>query len=308
MGATLQAVTAEIPRGKIDEVADTLTGRGVFFSTWEDCEGGPSRISTYIPDDPASPDWAPYRGMLFPSPGEAAEVLADVCAECGVPAVMQVTEIRQEDWAESWKRFFTTIRVSPRLTVRPPWEDYSPAPGERVLVLDPGMSFGTGRHATTQACLQLLDALAVEDPRRAVLDIGCGSGILSIAASLLGFQGVRGIDNDPDAVRIAAENAAANGAAADFSTCDLAACTEKAPVVVANVLATVLEKFAGEVAGCVARVPGCALILSGILDAQYDAVRRAYAALGAAEENSVLIGEWRTGLFRFEADAPRAGA
>ena len=164
------------------------------------------------------------------------------------------------------------------------------------------MSFGTGKHATTQACLRMLDDLAAEDPKRGVLDIGCGSGILSIAAAKLGFSPVKGIDNDPDAVRIAAENAAENGAAADFAVGDLALCKEKAEVVVANVLAPVLERNAAAVAGCVRRVPGNALVLSGILDGQYGDVRRAYEALGAVERRNLLVGEWRTGLFSFPAE------
>ena len=296
---TLLAISAEVPAELVPQIADWLTERGAFFSTWEDREGGPSRIETFIPDDPASPDWAPYASMLCASADEAIALLKEACAAFGVEATPVVSTVKTEDWAESWKRFFKTIRVSSRLVIRPPWEDYAAAEGERVIVLDPGMSFGTGKHATTQACLQFLDALASEDASRAVLDIGCGSGILSIAASLLGFANVRGIDNDPDAVRIAAENAAANGAAASFEVCDLALCQLKAPVVVANVLAVVLEKFAREVSGCVERVKGNALILSGILDTQYDSVRRAYEANGATELRSVLVGEWRTGLFTF---------
>ena len=114
-----------------------------------------------------------------------------------------------------------------------------------------------------------------------------------------GMISLLGIDNDPDAVRIAAENAAANGVAAKFSVCDLAVCRERAPVVVANVLAPVLTQFAAQVSACVERVPGNALILSGILDTQYPAVRAAYEAQGAVERGTVLAGEWRSGLFAF---------
>ena len=139
--------------------------------------------------------------------------------------------------------------------------------------------------------------LAAEDAGRTFLDVGCGSGILAIAAALEGFREVRGFDNDPDAVRNANENAAANGLGALFFEGDLSApdVTAPADVVAANVLAPVLVRFAREVGALVN--PGGRLILSGILDEQYAEVRDAYAALGFAEISSRLIGEWRTGLF-----------
>ena len=106
----------------------------------------------------------------------------------------------REDWAESWKRFFHVLRVSPRVTVRPPWEPYEPErPDEVVVTIEPGMSFGTGLHGTTQACLRFLESLADDAARSggaplSVADLGCGSGILSIAALRLGFAPVRGVD------------------------------------------------------------------------------------------------------------------
>ena len=187
--------------------------------------------------------------------------------------------------------------ISPRLVVRPPWEAVTPAPGQKVLTLDPGIAFGTGQHPTTRACLDAIDALAVEGTDRSFLDVGCGSGILSIAAALEGFRDVHGFDNDPDAVRNANENAEANGLGALFSDGDLSVPGTAAPadVVAANVLAPVLVRFAREVGALVN--PGGRLILSGILDEQYDEVRAAYAALGFTELSNRLIGEWRTGLF-----------
>lgn len=297
--ADLIAVSVEIPPASVDEIADALTEQGVFFSTWEDREGGPSRIETYIPGDPESPDWQPYAGMLCESPDAAASLLRSACAEHGIVSEPRQIEIRRENWAESWKRYFKTLRISERLVVRPPWEEYTATQGERVLTLDPGMSFGTGKHATTQACLMLLDELAAGDASQTVLDIGCGSGILSIAAALLGFAGVRGIDNDADAVRIAGENAEANGVSIEYTVCDLSKCKLKARIVVANVLATVLEQYADPVAASVERGDGNALILSGILDSQYAGVKAAYEARGAVETKNILIGEWRTGLFKF---------
>ena len=155
-----------------------------------------------------------------------------------------------------------------------------------MLTLDPGIAFGTGQHPTTRACLDAIDALAAENADRTFLDVGCGSGILSIAAALEGFRDVRGFDNDPDAVRNANENAEANGLGALFSEGDLSVPGTAAPadVVAANVLAPVLVRFAREVGALVN--PGGRLILSGILDEQYGEVRDAYAAQGFAELSS----------------------
>ena len=215
----------------------------------------------------------------------------------GLELAPETGTIPDEDWKLSYRKHFKTEVISPRLVVRPPWEAVTPVPGQKVLTLDPGIAFGTGQHPTTRACLDAIDALAAENVDRTFLDVGCGSGILSIAAALEGFRDVRGFDNDPDAVRNANENAEANGLGALFSDGDLSVPGTAAPadVVAANVLAPVLVRFAREVGALVN--PGGRLILSGILDEQYEEVRAAYAALGFAEVSNRLIGEWRTGLF-----------
>ena len=292
-------VSAEVPQEKAAEIADWLAEQEIFASVWEDREGGPSRVEIFIPDDPTSPDWAIYGDAVSLTQEDAKRRIEEACDALEISARIDSTIVKAENWAESWKRFFKVVKISPHLVVRPPWEDYTPKANERVLTLDPGMSFGTGKHATTQACMNLLDKLSLENPDRDVLDIGCGSGILSIAASKLGFKSVKGIDNDPDAVRIAQENCEINSVKAEFATCDLAVSEEKATVVVANVLAVVLKEFAVPVANAVRKVPGNALILSGILDEQYNDVKAAYEALGAMEINTIIIGEWRTGLFIF---------
>ena len=280
----ITVVSAEVPQEAAQPLADWLAEQEIFASTWEDREGGPSRVEIFL-EDPAGAD-------------DAAASIVAAGRAVGLELSPTIGMLKAEDWSESWKRFFSIVHVSPHLVVRPPWEDYEPAQGEKVLVLDPGMSFGTGKHATTQACMGFLDELAQTDPRRDVLDVGCGSGILSIAAAKLGFQSVRGIDNDEDAVRIAGENAAVNDIEAAFQTQDLAVCDLQATIVVANVLAPVLVKFAESIARCVRRVPGNALILSGILENQYDEVHDTYMALGFREVRNILVGEWKTGQFQ----------
>lgn len=284
MTGDITVVSTEVAASEIEAISDALAEAGVMACTWEDREGGPCRVEIFL-EDPAGAD-------------EAAEAIKAAGAVIGVAVTPSVGTIRREDWAESWKRFFKVERVSPRIVVRPPWEAYEPAEGECVITLDPGMSFGTGRHATTRTCLAMIDELAADNSERDFLDIGCGSGILSIAAAKLGFEPVTGIDIDEDAVRIAAENAVVNGVEAEFFTEDLSKCRREACVVVANVLAPVLIEYAKQVAGCVEDAGDeAALVLSGILDTQYAAVRAAYEAQGFFERTSVLDGEWRTGLF-----------
>ncbi|MGN1325310.1 MAG: 50S ribosomal protein L11 methyltransferase [Candidatus Spyradenecus sp.] len=147
----------------------------------------------------------------------------------------------------------------------------------------------------TSAPEMLVSALAAGDLSRPVLDMGCGSGILAIAARKLGFSHVRGFDYDPDAVTVARENAQLNGLDIPFETRDLAANLDQGAVVLANILGPVLIEYAAEVACAVQ--PGGALIASGILDELYPQVRAAFEAHGLHEVRNLLIGEWRSGLF-----------
>ena len=281
--ATLTVVSAVVPQKDVAALADLLAEAGVPASAWEDWEGGDSRVEIFLEDAVGAPG--------------AVQELKRAGNTLGLMLEPLTGTLAPEDWTEVWKRFFHTERVSPRLVVRPPWESYKPAEGELVVVMDPGMSFGTGRHATTQACMKLLDELANGDLSRSVLDIGCGSGILSIAAAKLGFASVSGFDNDADAVRIATENASINGVDVAYNVGDLSATPQRGGIVVANVLAEVLREHVAAVASAVNDVPGNALLLSGILDVQYSAVAAAYTRLGFRERKSLLVGEWRSGWF-----------
>ena len=232
---------------------------------------------------------------------------------------IEYAEIPDEDWKLSYRRHFTTERIGRRLVVRPPWE---PEPsGGVVVTLDPGLAFGTGKHETTRACLEYVDEAAGSP--RSFLDMGCGSGILSIAAAKLGYRPVAGFDIDEEAVSAARENAALNGVAVDYRVFALGggrltldasveaakgiypdlALQGKAPpppekpfepadFVVANILGPLLIAFAGEIAGYARK----RLVVSGILDELYPDVLAAFAALGFAEVSRKVYGEWTTGL------------
>ena len=144
------------------------------------------------------------------NPAEASAFLTHRLEAEGIPYCIETDQtLAEEDWANAWKRFYHPTHLGKRLVVCPSWEEYTPTPEELVMTLDPGMAFGSGTHHTTRLCCELLEQLPVEHTR--VLDMGTGSGILSIAALMLGAQEAVGVDIDKVAVRTAAENAEVNG-------------------------------------------------------------------------------------------------
>lgn len=280
---TLTVVSCAVPEKAVDGLFELLDPDVVTPTAWFDVEKRLSRVDVFLEE--------PSRAAAVQTALKQAGEILGLRLEptCGTLA--------RSDWAESWKRFFHVEKISGRLVVRPSWEPYEAHPDERVIVLDPGLSFGTGKHATTQACLRFLDRLALENPDRSVLDMGCGSGILAIGAKQLGFADVRGFDNDPDCIRVSGENARVNGVSIPFASDDLSHAHPAADIVVANILAPVLIRFAAQVAGSLAAGPQARLIVSGILDEQYAAVRAAYEAQGLKEVGTLLIENWRSGLF-----------
>ena len=143
------------------------------------------------------------------SPAEAASYITQQLRQENIPHTVSTASVKEEEWATAWKNYYHPTKIGQRLVVCPTWEEYTQAEGELVLHLDPGMAFGTGTHHTTRLCCQQLEK--VVKPGDAVLDMGCGSGILSIAALMLGAKRAVGVDIDPIAVRTAVENAEING-------------------------------------------------------------------------------------------------
>ena len=186
----------------------------------------------------------------------------------------EVVEVEPGAWLDAWRTFARSVRAG-RLVVHPAWTEAPPLrPGDLVLEIDPGRVFGHGGHPTTRLLLEELDRRITGGER--VLDVGCGSGVLSVAAALLGAGEVVGIDIDPDAVPVTIDNAARNGVAVRVSTTPLAEVEGRYDLVLANIGADVLVDLAPEL-----RDRGRTLLLSGVLAERADEVAAAYAAEAA---------------------------
>ena len=187
----------------------------------------------------------------------------------------------EQEWRDAWKRYFKVTRITRQVVVVPSWESYTPAAGEVVVELDPGMAFGTGTHATTRAVLEDMQALA--DAGRSfdrVLDVGAGSGILAIAAIKLWGATAVAIDNDPVALAACLDNASKNGVGGRWEADKLSIADDHAqyPLVLANIQAHVLRELREPL--CASVLPGGTLILSGILTPQAQALSEEFVAGG----------------------------
>lgn len=216
-------------------------------------------------------------------------------------ARIRIRKVRPLDWAESWKRHFRPLEIGHKLLVKPTWSRKRARAGESVILLDPGLSFGTGQHATTHFCLTQVVGLRTE-ASQSLLDLGCGSGILGLAAARLGYQPVEAWDYDAEAVRIAGENAELNqlGMVVHPKVADVVQLPihpkERFDVVCANLIYDLLIAERERIIAHVAE--GGRLVLAGILTQQFPAVTNAYAELGWKLSNSATGGEWTSGTFR----------
>ena len=201
-----------------------------------------------------------------------------------------MSSVADEDWSQSWKRAFKPVRLGERFVVRPGWIDVALEDGDREIVIDPGLAFGTGSHETTGMCAALVEKYV--RPGMKVVDIGTGSGILAIAAALMGASRVLATDLDPVAARVAAENARANGFGDVVETrCgDLLDVVDETGDVVANIIADAILQLAGPARACIA--DGGVFIASGIAVERRAEVEAALAAAGYEILDAPVKGEW----------------
>jgi len=279
-----RALVMLVPETVADEAASLLVERGADGVEVED------RTVLPMPGREPLPDGAARLTGYF-SPENIDPWLREALAQlAGAPVEVRDEPVPERDWNEVWKSHFAPVHMSPRLWVTPSWRRREVQWDGPVLVLDPGMAFGTGTHATTGLCLEALDEALARRPGASVLDVGTGSGILAIAAKMLGAGVVAGVDNDPAAVRVARENAELNRVEADLSDAPLDEASGRFTLVVANIMAnTLLDMVQPLLAHAAA---GGELFLSGILDFQADDVAKAYAAAGARQRVRLTRDEW----------------
>jgi ribosomal protein L11 methyltransferase len=217
-------------------------------------------------------------------------------------ARISLRKIRPRDWAESWKRHFKPIEFGPALLIKPTWSKRRPRARQAIVLLDPGLSFGTGQHPTTAFCLQQIVKQRAPGKSQSFLDIGTGSGILAIAAAKLGYAPVEAFDLDPEAVRIARANARQNGVAAriHFSRQDASRPAKqseaKYSMVCANLISSLLLAERSRILGRLAS--GGRLVIAGILKEEFAAVQKAYESAGLRLVAARTEGEWRSGSFQ----------
>lgn len=216
----------------------------------------------------------------FENPGESVSFLEDRLSFAGIKYEISLNTCDAEDWQNNWKQYFHPMPVGEKLLIRPVWEEEYESNGRRVLDIEPGLAFGTGSHPTTKLCLETLEKYINEDSR--VLDIGCGSGILSIASLLLGAKSAFGVDIDALAVKTALDNAKKNGFeppvfdAVQGNLSDKV--SEKYNVIVANIVADIIIKFNTQVNEFLS--DNGIYITGGIIESREDEVLMSFAQNG----------------------------
>jgi len=253
-----------------------------------------TRVSVYCPSRRA---WSPARAAALRAG------LGRIRAQ-GLPVgrtSIRTRWLRAQDWAESWKKHFRPLQIGDRLLIKPTWSPRRPRPGQQVVTLDPGLSFGTGQHPTTAFCLEYLCAFLPRPATPSFLDIGTGSGILAIAAAKLGYAPVCAFDNDPVAVRVARANARLNGVLkriklrrGDVRGLPLEG-GARYDLICANLLHDLLVAESARIASRLRA--GGRLVLAGILERQFGSVRAACERVGLVLETAATVKEWRSGVF-----------
>ena len=298
-------ITVNAAHDEIDGLTDALTDLGVEGIITED----ETQIQEFLRDNKKYWDYvdedfaASIKGVSRVKfyLEDSAEGRARLAAlELALPDRELVSRtVRDEDWENNWKEYYKPIAVGKRLLIVPEWETVPESEGACVLRLDPGLIFGTGAHATTQMCLESLENYAA--PGKTALDLGCGSGILAIAALLLGADSAMGCDIDEKAPKIVMENAALNGIGPDRLTVyagDVLSDRDtgrklqgkKFDIVLANIVADVIIALSAKAKSFMAE--GGVFICSGIIDGREDEVKSALVSAGFTVKEHLNTDNW----------------
>lgn len=207
-------------------------------------------------------------------------------------AKVEVISVNEDDWANNWRKYYHPIHVGKHLVIKPSWIDYDRKPDDIIVELDPGMAFGTGTHETTRMCMEHLEKYINKDSR--VLDVGCGSGILSITSVLIGAKEVTGVDIDPVAVKVASENGRMNGFKPPKYNIRRGNLVDEAEgkydVIVANIIADVIISVCGDVKDFLS--DNGVFISSGIIVDRKEDVEKALVQNGYTITDTMEEGEW----------------
>ncbi|HJW23589.1 MAG TPA: 50S ribosomal protein L11 methyltransferase [Rhodocyclaceae bacterium] len=271
-----QSVSFLTDAAHAEPLCDALLEAGALSACIEDADAGTPEEKPQFgePGSINTPGWDRSKIVaLLEADAEAEAIVAEAVAAIGLPEVsdLVVEDVAEQNWVQLTQSQFDPIRISDRLWIVPSWHE-APAPDAINLILDPGMAFGTGSHPTTRLCLEWLEKNVT--PGCSLLDYGCGSGILAIAAARLGAGQVDGVDIDPQAVEAARANAERNGVSARFADSAEALAGEY-DAVVANILSNPLRVLAPAI--CAHVRPGGRLALSGILAEQAEEIIGVYA-------------------------------
>jgi ribosomal protein L11 methyltransferase len=262
--------------------------------TYKNLETGQTTVTVYLEN---RPDWSKAaRNSLC----QALRQFDTVRPQAASPK-FRLTKLRTEDWAEAWKRHFKPLEIGARLLIKPSWSRRRAKAGQHEVVLDPGMSFGTGQHPTTSFCLKELARLRRPDQRQSFLDLGTGSGILAICAAKLGYSPVAALDLDPLSIDVARRNARLNQVSRQirFQCQDV---TKPAfqtgaqySLICANLISTLLLAQKERLVALLQKEG--LLVLAGVLKVEFAQVQAAYEARGLRLVNSRTEKEWRSGSF-----------
>ena len=284
-----------VPASEMDLVSDLLYGIGCIGVNVEE-----RKLDTFVVPNPDENLPATFMAKAYFEEVEKLSACEEKIIEALRPLLpgfaaeaIRSRKVFQEDWAEGWKQYFTALRFGQRLVVKPTWEEWQKQDGEAIVSLDPGMAFGTGSHETTRLCLQALaDQFEQKPEPDTVLDVGTGSGILAIAAAVLGASQVLGCEIDEESCRVARENVAMNNVAQTVTVTDqlLETIDGVYDLVIANILAEENVRLADQL---VARLsPDGVLILSGILKEKESFVCEGFSSHGLLEPEVKYEGDW----------------